>query len=116
MSISYFSLLLKPSFPFDTGKVIRADTHVLSAGEHIFFRETREVYRVTEGHVRQVIAHSTHIEASESVKAHREKRAGAGAASAHISEVGRAPRQHSKALHQSRGGAVTEGFSLRIKE
>ena len=116
MSVSYFSLLLKPSFPFDTGRVIRADTHMVREGNHVFYREEREVFRVTHEHVREVVAHQTHHQAKESVRCDREAQAGAGAASAHIHEVGRAPQARSKRSLEVRRGSPAEGFSVRVKE
>jgi hypothetical protein len=67
-------------------------------------------------YVHEVIGYSSHKEATERVRVCREARAGAGAASAHITEPGVAPRVHPTARRVGASGAVAEGLSIRVKE
>lgn len=116
MSLSHFSLLLKPTFAFAVAKVVRADEHRLSDATHVFFREGVVVFRVAALYVYAVEGPSTHHDATERSRVFRESRAGAGAASAHITEAGVAPRVHPTAGRGRTGGSVAEAFSVRIKE
>jgi len=116
MSLSHFSLLLKPTFAFAVAKVVRADEHRLTEGTHLFFREGLEVFRVDACYVHDVDGPSTHHDATERSREYREARAGAGAASAHIMEAGVAPRVHPTASRGPSRGSVAEAFSVRVKE
>ena len=116
MTVSHFSLRLAPSFPFDVAKVVRADTHINDEEQHVFLREGEEVFRVDARYVQTVTPHVTQRSAEQDAKGHREARAGAGAASGHIREIGSAPRTHPRFNGKESRGAVAEGFSVRIKE
>jgi len=116
MSLSHFSLLLKPTFAFAVAKVVHADEHRLSGATHVFFRDGLEVFRLDARYVQEIEGPSTHHDATERVRMYRERRAGAGAASAHISEAGTAPRVHPSAHRGPSRGSVAEAFSVRVKE
>ena len=116
MAVSHFSLRLAPSFPFDVAKVVRADTHVHEGGRHVFFREGEEVFGVDAHYVHTVTPHVTQRSAEQDARCHREARAGAGAASGHIQELGSAPRTHPRVNGKGSRGAVAEAFSVRVKE
>jgi len=116
MSLSHFAVLLKPQFAFAAARTVRADEHLEEDGDHIFRREGGEVFRVPARYVHEVIGYASHKEATDRVRECREARAGAGAASAHITEAGVAPRLHPSARRDGARGAVAEGFSVRIKE
>ena len=116
MSLSHFAVLLKSTFAFATARTVRADTHLEREGAHIFLREGEEVFRVPACYVHTVSGYSSQMEASERVREFREARAGAGAASAHITEGGVAPRTHPQATRQGSAGAVAEALSVRVKE
>ena len=116
MSLSHFAVLLKSTFAFATARAVRADTHLERDGAHIFLREGEEVFRVPVGYVHAISGHTSHKEATEEVRIFREARAGAGAASAHITEGGVAPRTHPHASQGSPRGSVAEAFSVRVKE
>jgi len=116
MSLSHFAVLLKPGFAFAAARVVRADEHLTLDGDHVFRREAEEVFRVPARYVHEAIGFASHKEATERVRVFREARAGAGAASAHITEAGVAPRMHPTARRGGASGAVAEGFSVRVKE
>ena len=116
MSLSHFSLLLKPTFAFAVAKVIRADEQRLSGATHVFLRDGLEVFRLDARYVHEIEGPSTHHDATERARLYRERRAGAGAASGHISEAGTAPRVHPSAARGPSRGSVAEAFSVRVKE
>lgn len=116
MPVSHFSILFASSFPFDVARVIHADTQVNVEGHLSFLREGVEVFRIASAHVSALSAHASHRDAEDAVRAHREARAGAGAASGHISELGAAPRRHPSLRDKPQRGALAEGFNLRVSE
>ncbi|MDP6943090.1 MAG: hypothetical protein QF464_02980 [Myxococcota bacterium] len=116
MSLSHFAVLLKPGFAFATARTVRADAHIERADDHVFVREGEEVFRIPGTYVHQVLGYGSHKEAQEQVRAYREARAGAGAASAHITETGTAPRLHPNIRRGGASGAVAEGLAVRVKE
>ena len=116
MSLSYFALLLKPHFTYAAARMVRADEHVINEGAHVFRREGEEVFRIPSTYVHEVLGCTSHKEASDHVRRVQEARAGAGAASAHITEAGTAPRLHPSVRRGSAAGSVTEGVSVRVKE
>ena len=116
MSLSHFAVLLKPGFAFAAAKVVRADAHQERDGEHVLLREGEVVFQISGAYVHEMAGFPTHKEATERARIYREARAGAGAASAHITETGTAPRVHRQARRGARSGAVAEGLTVRVKE
>ena len=116
MILTHYAVLLKPGFAYAVARAIRADKHVDEGDDHAFYREGVEVFRVPDRYVKEVVGCESHKEATDKVREYREARAGAGAASAHISESGVAPRVHPRAGKRRASGHVAEGISVRVKE
>ena len=116
MSLSHFSILLKPSFAFAQGHTVRADAHETLEDVERFTRAGKEVFRVPRIYVHTITQHESHKAAEDHLRRFREARAGAGAASAHITETGVAPRVHRGAKRTGARGSVAEALTLQVKE